>query len=115
MNFHKTFFLVLLVCCFFACKKDKTSEPTPDPCAGVATLVAPLQRIWSTPNQYYNAYFKPIFFGNEVIFSQLGGDYENELVGLDVKTGALGSRRVKSRRASAARPIWSFWWMFRPR
>ncbi len=89
MNFHKTFFLVLLVCCFFACKKDKTSEPTPDPCAGVATLVAPLQRIWSTPNQYYNAYFKPIFFGNEVIFSQLGGDYENELVGLDVKTGAL--------------------------
>ncbi|MDX2278377.1 MAG: PQQ-binding-like beta-propeller repeat protein [Saprospiraceae bacterium] len=89
MNFHKTFFLVLLVCCFFACKKDKTSEPTPDPCAGVATLVAPLQRIWSTPNQYYNAYFKPIFFGNEVIFSQLGGDYENELVGLDVKTGTL--------------------------
>lgn len=89
MNFHKTFFLVLLVCCFFACKKDKTSEPTPDPCAGVATLVAPLQRIWSTPDQYYNAYFKPIFWGNEVVFSQLGGDYEQELVGFDVKTGTL--------------------------
>lgn len=89
MNFHKTFFLVLLVCCFFACKKDKTSEPTPDPCAGVATLVVPVQRIWSTPDQYSNFYFKPIVFGNEVIFSQSGGDYEDELVGLDVKTGAL--------------------------
>ncbi len=89
MNFHKTFFLVLLVCCFFACKKENTSEPTPDPCAGVATLAAPLQRIWTTPDQFGNTDFKPIVFGNEVIFSQSGGDYEDELVGLDVKTGVL--------------------------
>ena len=89
MNFQKTFILVLLVCCFFACKKDNASEPTPDPCAGLATLVAPLQRIWTTPDQYGNIDFKPIVFGNEVIFSQLGGDYKYELVGLDAKTGAL--------------------------
>jgi outer membrane protein assembly factor BamB len=89
MNFQKTFFLVLLVCCFFACKKDKTGEPAPDPCAGIATLVAPLQRIWTTPDQYGNIDFKPIVVGNEVIFSQLGGDYKYELVGLDAKTGAL--------------------------
>lgn len=89
MNFQKTTLLFLLVSCFFACKKDTTNEPAPDPCAGVATLVAPLQRIWTTPDQYGNIDFKPIVFGNEVIFSQLSGDYKYELVGLDAKTGAL--------------------------
>ena len=89
MNFQKTTLLLLLVSCFFACKKDKTTEPTPGPCDGIATYVAPLKRTWTSSVNYYNTDFKPIVHGNDVIFSQLGGDYNEELVGLDAKTGAL--------------------------